>query len=181
MPDDMKTFLSWQIPHDVGAIGRCIKAYPGKVHHWFNADGDSAIHWAKNLINGEGTVRHTLGEMDGFDADWDIEQDDYHHADMTNEKLIVRSHGSSSLFATLAGLEMGYQKVILGGCPMDAEGHWYFDQDPKVPETYGPLWMGYDFMAWLDFAKQPEAARVRSLSGYTAQIIGEVTRQWLTN
>ena len=179
MPDDMATFLEWKIPHDVGCIGRCIKAYPRPVQHWFNADGETAIHWAKNLPNGNGTIKHTLGEMDGFDVDWEMTQNDYHHSEMTGEKLVTRAHGSSALFATLAGLAMGYKKVILGGCPMDTEGHWYFEQDFKMPETFGPMWPGYDFMAWLDFKEQSEAGMVRSLSGYTAKILGIATWQWM--
>ena len=39
MREDLGEFLSWHIPHDVGALGRGIKEYPGKVQHWFNADG----------------------------------------------------------------------------------------------------------------------------------------------
>ena len=172
MLDDLKEFLSWDIPHDAGALGRGIKEYPGKVLHWFNADGDLSIQWAKNLPNGNGTIKHTMGEVEGFDVDWDIEQPDYHNGEITGEGP-TRMHGSSALFATLAGLEMGYEKIILAGCPLDCEGHFYFAQSK---ETLGPIWLGYDFMAWIDFREMEKP--VRSMSGYTAKILGRPTKEW---
>jgi hypothetical protein len=167
MPADLKKFLQWNIPHDVGALGRAVREYPGTVDHWFNADGDLSIAWARDLP--AETIKHTMGEVDAFDTDWDLEQPDYHNGTITNEGPGSRMHGSSALFATLACIEMGYQKIILAGCPLDTEGHYYF---PQNKETLGPIWLGYDYMAWLDFAEQPEAKRVASMSGYTAKILG---------
>lgn len=175
MRDDLANFMQFYEPHDVAALGRCIKEYPGKVLHWMNADGPSAVHWAKNLINGNGTIRHTLGECDGFDVDWDMEQPDYNFEEITHQK--GRIHGSSAMFATLAGLEMGYSKIVLAGCPMDHNGHWYFGE--KNADTLGPIWLGADVMAWLDFKEAPESEKVRSMSGYTAKILGSPTKGWL--
>lgn len=173
MPEDLKTFLSWDIKHDVGALGRAIRECPSVAHdlvrHWFNADGEASIQWAKSLP--DETIKHTLGAVDGFDVDWELTQNDYHFDEITGEKA-HRMHGSSALFATLASLYIGYKRVILAGCPLDTEGHYYF---PQSKETLGPIWLGFDFMAWLDFAQLPEAANVRSMSGYTAKILGEAT------
>jgi len=171
MPDDLKRFLSWDIPHNVGALGRAVREYPGIVDHWFNADGELSIAWARSLP--AETIKHTMGKVDGFDTDWELQQDDYNHGAITGEKPGTRMHGSSALFATLASLKLGYDKVILAGCPLDTEGHYYFEQSK---ETLGPIWLGYDFMAWLDFAELPEAAQVRSMSGYTAKILGKATK-----
>ena len=174
MISDLTQFMDWDIPHDAACIGRCVKSYPKNIKHWFNADGETAIAWVKQIKeqHGNGLIAHTLGYVEGFDADWDIEQPDYHYREITNEAH--RLHGSSSMFATLVGLEMGYSKIVLGGCPLDAEGHWYFEPSQ---ETLGPIWLGLDFMAWLDLARETD--KVRSLSGYTAQIVGEARREWL--
>ena len=178
MPGDLDRFIRWGVNHDVGALGRGIKEYPGYVRHWFCGDGDLSVWWAKNLPNGEGTIRHCMGEVEGFDIDWDLEQDDYNYGKITNEANIGRMHGSSALFATLCGIELGYGKVVLAGCPLDMNGHFYFKE--KSQETLGPVWLGVDFMAWIDFAGQDEAKRVRSMSGYTAKILGKADEQWLT-
>ena len=174
---DMKKFLSWDVRHDASAVGRGIKVYPGYVRHWFCGDGDTSIWWAKNLPNGHGTIRHCMGEVDGFDADWDLEQPDYHYCTITGESNVGRMHGSSAMFATLAGLALGYEKIVLAGCPMDMNGHFYWPDKKK--ETLGPIWLGVDFMAWIDFREQQEAQRVRSMSGYTAKLLGEATEGWL--
>lgn len=175
MPDDRDRFNDWDIPGDFACIGRSIKTCPYALH-WFNADGETAIAWARQLKeNNPGLITHSLGTIDGFDCDWDVEQPDYRFEDITHQH--GRLHGSSAMFATLAGLAMGYQKIILAGCPMDQEGHWYFD--PKGPDTLGPMWIGVDFMAWIDFAREPEAFIVRSMSGYTAKLLGKPDRGWL--
>ena len=172
LPQDLKRFLTWEVPHDVGCIGRRIKMYPGDVRHWFDCDAAATMAWAKSIDSG--VIKHTCGDFDGFDVDWDVEQKDYHYAEQTGEKT-ARNHGSTALFATLAAIEMGYQKIVLAGCPLDTEGHWYFE---PAPDTMGPIWLGYDFMAWLDFSESPEASGVKSMSGYTAKILGEAVRSW---
>jgi len=172
--DDLERFLAWRVAHDVAAIGRSIKQYPDRVQHWFNADGECAGHWAKNLPNGEGTIKHTLGEIDGFDCDWEIEQPDYNYERITGER--DRLHGSSAIFATLACLAMGYRSIVLAGCPMDCGGHWYYAEHL---DSFGPIWLGMDLMVWIDFAQSEDAECVRSMSGYTAKILGEATKSWL--
>lgn len=173
--DDMQRFYDWQIPHDTAALGRGIKECPNRVRHWFNADGESAIHWAKNLPNGNGTVKHTTADIDGFDYWWEIEQPDYRYGEITNEKP-ERMHGSSAMFAVLSLITIGYTKIVLAGCPLDCEGHYYY---PQRRDTYGPIWLGHDFMAWLDLAEGEKGQYVRSLSGYTAKILGLATREWM--
>jgi len=179
MRDDLAEFLSWDIPHDAGALGRAVKEYPsvatGMVRHWFNADGELSIAWAKQLP--DEIIKHTLGSVDGFDVDWDLEQDDYNHGAITGEAPDSRMHGSSALFATLAALDIGYTQIVLAGCPLDTEGHYYFPVKDK--ETLGPIWLGYDLMAWLDFSRQAESRNVRSMSGYTAMILEKATQEWL--
>jgi len=178
MPDDLDTFLEWGVEHDAGALGRGVREYPsvtmGMVHHWFNADGELSIAWAKQLPSE--IIKHTMGDVAGFDVDWELNQDDYNNGTITGEKPGSRMHGSSALFAVLASLAMGYEKVVLAGCPLDTEGHYYFAQSK---ETLGPIWLGYDFMAWLDFKDQVESVQVRSMGGYTSKIIGKATKEWL--
>ena len=176
MPEDRERFYDWDVKADIAAIGRAIKTCNEHASHWFNADGETAIAWAKQ-IKGQsrnGLMTHTLGPVDGFDVDWDLEQPDYRYEEITNER--GRMHGSSAMFATLAGVAMGYGKIVLAGCPMDAEGHWYF---PQSKETMGPIWLGMDYMAWIDFSHEEQAARVRSMSGYTAKILGKAEKRWI--
>ncbi len=153
LPCDIETFLQFHIPHDVMAIGRSIKAYPGNIKHWVNVDGPGSKWWAEHLPHP--AVRHTIGECEGYDVIWDDSQPD-------GEPW----YGSSALFATLIGLILGYKGIVLAGCPMDREGHWYFGEEHK-----GPEWREEDFEIWKDFARLPQAKRVKSLSGFTREVL----------
>ncbi len=170
-PQDMAEFLSWEIPHDVMAMGRSLNAYPGNVMHWGNVDAYEAIWWAENLPlknNGKMPIRHTLGEHRGFDVDWEI-IDEIKFEKGDNSMW----YGSSALFCVYIALALGYEKIILAGCPMDSKGWWFFDE-----REVGPRWQGECFMAFLEFAKKSESYKVKSLSGYTAQIVGHATKAW---
>lgn len=171
--DDLNRFGSWGIEHDVMAIGRSMTAYPGRVLHWANVDGADSVWWAEHLPlknDGKFPIRHTLGDCRGYDVDWDIVDE----VKWNREEVLW--HGSTALFAVYTALAMGYQNIILAGCPLDSKGHWFYGDSP---ENTGPVWTGYSYQAWLEFAKDPEASRVRSLSGYTAQIIGLAERSWI--
>lgn len=168
LPNDIERIKSMDINHDIYPIGRSVKLFD-TIDHWGTVDGSESIWWAENLNVKwhNGLHRHTMGEMRGFDFDWEIEQSGYGHED-------ILWHGSTALFAAITSIAMGYAKVILAGCPMDSSGHWYF-----VPEITGPKWTAECFMAWLDFKTQPESNRVKSMSGYTAIILGTPEDTWL--
>jgi hypothetical protein len=169
---DMDRFHGWRLAVDTCCIGRSINIQPGRVLHWCNVDGPTSEWWAEHLPlknNGDFPYRHTLGEVRGYDCDWDVEDEPL----LRNDEVIW--NGSTALFAVLCCVAMDYEKIIMAGCPMDSAGHWHQDA-----QYHGPRWRGEDYQAWLEFAKQPEAARVRSLSGYTAQIVGKATMEFLT-
>lgn len=165
--DDMKRFEDLGVPHDVFAIGRSYKLSTA-LNHWGNVDSDGSIWWAQHLpvkwVSGPQT--HTLGEMRGFTHWWDIPQCDYGMDE-------IMWHGSTALFCVYAALEMGYERVVLAGCPMDASGHWY------EPGSSGPRWTGESYQAWLDFKASSESGRVRSMSGYTQIILGAPSKAWV--
>ncbi len=73
--------------------------------------------------------------------------------------------GSSSLLGTLAGLKMGYRKIILCGCPLQGAN----DQNHSY-EIYRDGWRAqYDKIR--DY--------VRSMSGWTRELLGAPTEEWL--
>jgi len=165
LPNDLRTFLDWRLQHDVLAIGRSINLYPGRVEHWLNVDGADSSWWAEHLQlknDGKMPIRHSLGECKGYDVDWDDGR-------ITNEPW----RGSTALFAVYVALALGYEKIVLAGCPLDSKGHWFYD-----PEVTGPEWLEEDYEAWRELARTPEGNRVRSLSGNTAEIIGLAKEEW---
>jgi hypothetical protein len=164
---DLEHFLEQKMPHDVLCMGRSIQKYPGFVDHYVDVDSDAGAWVLENLeknhpdkVGPDGILTHTLGHVEWVDCDWDIKHCPWDMAD-------VMWHGSSALFSVLIGLQMGYRRIYLAGCPLDSKGHWYFPE-----EDYGPRWTMETYQAWFEFAKTPDAKKVRSLSGYTGQLLG---------
>lgn len=172
---DIKTFLDWKLKHDAYCVGRSIQAYPGAVSHYADVDADAGFWVASNVeknhpekVGEAGYIcKHTLGGCPAFHFDWEINGAPW---DMDE----VLWHGSTGLFAVLTAIEMGYKKIVLAGMPIDSKGHWYFPD-----EDYGPKWTMETYQNWFEFAALPAAKKVKSLSGYTALLLGEPTKKWL--
>ncbi|MCK5616765.1 hypothetical protein KAR91_83660, partial [Candidatus Pacearchaeota archaeon] len=170
-PADIKRFMAYEIPHDVYAVARSIQLIKEPVDHWGDVDSDASVWVAGNLPvknrEGKPPLRHTLGPQKNFDVDWDTEEE------MLWDPSEVVWHGSSALFAVLCCIAMGYTKIVLAGAPLDGKGHWY---DPHIK---GPRWTCETYQAWFEFAACEQANMVKSLSGYTAQLLGEPVEEWL--
>jgi hypothetical protein len=142
--------------YDIMSIGRSIKAFlPHAVSHWVNVDGPGSKWWAEHLPGSPYAIRHTIGECEGYDCIWDDGKPDG-----------VPWYGSSALFAAMIGLILGYKAIVLAGCPMDKEGHWYFDKSEK-----GPDWREEDYQVWREFASLPKPGSVQSMSGWTKEAL----------
>lgn len=171
LPKDLERFIGWNIPHDTYAIARSIQLLKDPVDHWGDVDSDPAVWVAGNLKarnrDREMPLRHTLGPQKNFDVDWDID------GEIPWDTSEILWHGSSALFAVLCCIAMGYDKLILAGVPLDGKGHWYYTGVP------GPKWTGETYQAWFEFAAISEAVMVKSLSGYTRQLLGEPPKEWV--
>ena len=80
--------------------------------------------------------------------------------------------GSSSLFAVKVGLDMGFDRMVLAGCPMD-------DDASHIRDTSKP-WKGAAAhrRGWLQVLPQLQG-RVRSLSGWTRTMLGAPDAAWI--
>lgn len=78
----------------------------------------------------------------------------------------------SGALASAIGLVLGYDRIVLAGCPQDNSGHYY-----------EPEWMETEHYATRTFRAQWEGpvwrGRVRSMSGMTREILGGPDRDWL--
>lgn len=92
------------------------------------------------------------------------------------------SGATSAGKAAHIGIAMGFDQIILCGCPMDFSGYFPGEEkvasqqphchrigDPRVPES-GIIWRYRETMATL--AKTTFAGRVFSMSGYTKEVLG---------
>lgn len=138
--------------NDVGAH------WTGRLDHWVSLHPDKFDGWVRS--------RREKGYPDGFTT-WahkkqagcpvDRETDDW--------------KGSSGLFAAKVARELGFDRIVLCGVPLDAEGAHFFD--PKPWSAFKSFRFG-----WLSH-RQEIAPFVRSMSGWTKEILGAPTEGWI--
>ena len=75
--------------------------------------------------------------------------------------------GTSALFAAKVGLALGYERVILCGVPLDGTGSFYHSPWREQKFFHERKWRE----PWVQ-AAQDFGGRVRSMSGYTAELLG---------
>lgn len=79
--------------------------------------------------------------------------------------------GSSGLLAVKAALlDLGHDKAVACGIPMDAQPHFFDEVAWRAAQSH---WRGW--MQALPHLKD----RVRSMSGRTAELLGQPTPEWL--
>ena len=174
LPFDVKEFESWEIPHDLYAINRSLIFHERQVDHWGAVDLEETIWFTQNVNEkvepNKHILRHTIGEIPGgVDICWEM---DYPWKN-ENQKLIFA--GNSGYFGVLSAIHMGYEKIVIAGMPLNTGPHWYENKKDYI----GPNWSGATYRNWMDFKmKVPEAEKVRSMSGYSAFILGQATKEW---
>lgn len=82
--------------------------------------------------------------------------------------------GTSAGFATAIGLALGCTKVVLAGVPLDGDGHYFDPPGAKLTQFDTRT----QAIQWGMF-KNYFGDQVRSMSGKTQEILGEVTQEWL--
>ena len=177
---DVKEFNSWNIPHDIYAVNRSMIFHEKQVQHWAAVDVEEAC-WFTEFVNNKvepdhRIIRHSIGGETLFgnpvtglyDCYWNM---DYDWENEYQRRVFV---GNTGYFAVLTSLKMGYKKIIIAGMPLDIKPHFYETEDEQ-----GPQWTGLTYMQWMDFKLQiPEAENVKSMSGYSAFILGTATKEW---
>lgn len=83
----------------------------------------------------------------------------------------MNASGSSGLFAVKVALEAGFDRIILAGVPMQAAGAHFFN-----PAEWAEV--GSFTEAWR-IALPRIQGRVKSMSGWTAELLGRPDAKWL--
>ena len=170
---DCTDFESWNIPHYLYACNRSLIFHKRQVDHWCSLDVEESIWFTgylnSNIENKKRIIRHTIGEGSlAYDMYWQASKE----FESKWQKMVFIAN--SGFFGVLTALQMGYQKIILGGMPLDNTPHYY---DP--PDAPGPEWLGTTYQNWMDFKiEHPQADCVRSMGGYSALILGTATKEW---
>jgi len=87
------------------------------------------------------------------------------------DKSVTDWGGASGLFGVRVGIEEGFQRIVLAGVPMTPDaGHYKRGKPWREAERYRSAWNER-----ADDLRQT----VRSMSGYTAALLGTPTTDWL--
>jgi hypothetical protein len=78
--------------------------------------------------------------------------------------------GSSGLFAVQVARHIGYEKIILAGVPIDDSAHFNDPAPLERPARYRQAWLAH---------RAEIAPYVRSVSGWTSEILGKPDIAWL--
>jgi len=153
--------------YDVMAVNHAGVHYPGKLRYW------ASVH--PEFFTGKKKIDY-IGERKscGYDMDfllvfpwkdiWTPEWPKF--IEIRFDKLA----GTSGLYAARAGLALGYTDITLAGVPMRAS---------EGSLQYGEVWPGFRTSktknahrsAWIRAKDEEFKGRVRSLSGWTREIL----------
>lgn len=139
--------------------------WPYPLHHFVSLHANYIKHWVGiRLASGSQHYVHTHAhkQLEGVGTAW----------------TFVRQAGMSGLFACKVALALGYEQVVLVGNPIDDKGHFY---DPPKGWTMGNefSWEGTRYrhrgtlLEWECAATEEFQGRVKSMSGYTRELLGE--------
>lgn len=157
--DDLKALGHWD--GDVIVVNRAGIHYPGRIDHWVTLHPEMLGGWieARAVAFGPGEFE-TWCQKEGDEVDHVVTD--------------IEPRGSSGLFAVRIALLLGYERVVLAGMPIDDRPHFY-DADGK---RSGPPFRYY-MPDWLRARRREFNGRVRSISGWTGEILGMPDKEWL--
>lgn len=139
--NDLSAFYDFEVEHDTCCINRAGLKHPFAFEHWFS--------WHADMLGGDWAWQRPGAELHStYDGHPDVRLWD-----------VPNQRGGSCLGAILVMIDkLGYDKVVLAGCPMEGEYKRFFDEFDVLDER---------------------KAKVRSMSGNTAKLLGYPVEEWL--
>lgn len=168
--DDLEAWwdLADGLPHDVLCINESALKFPCEFLHF--AAGDSHDLDMQEIAASlpDTVIKHAYNPTSKhFDVRW------------------IRRYGgwngTTAFFAIKIALAMDYLRIVLVGCPLTNTGHFYQHElvgdDPRISRLKNV----HENHIWkfVELASRPISSFVRSMSGNTADILGEPDRAWL--
>lgn len=162
---DLESAQSLCSPDIVVAVNDIGIDYPGRIDHWVSYHSDFLGKWSRQR------AERGLPDIQNY---W-TGKGGPTKAAPKGTKTVNAIGGSSGMLATFAALKSGATKVILCGIPMDAEMPHYHNHKKSKPWTDALKYHKH----WKAAAQDEFRDRVRSMSGWTATLLGTPTREWL--
>lgn len=163
--EDAEAALKLFSPDAVAATNNMIIRWPGRLDYAVTLHPSKCVDW----VGIEEAIRRRLVEGRNRPQTW------AHAGSRGRAKGIDRFTedwaGSTGLLAVKVLLEEGFDRIVLAGVPMSVEGgHFYNAQGWMHATRYHAGWKNH-----LGRIK----AKVRSVSGWTQDLLGAPTPEWL--
>lgn len=146
-------------PDLVIAVNHAARDHPGPVDHWATFHPELLPRW---LADRAAAGRDPAGKL------WTA-----HHRPIPRGLEIERVTnwgGSSGLLAVVVGLHLECSHIVLAGVPLDYDqGHYDHPAPWRDAANYRKAWV----------SRKEAMIRVRSMSGFTAELLGAPTKEWL--
>lgn len=141
--------------HDVMAIGLDTAEYEGRIDH-------VATYHPYELPDFRQRRKVIGGNMDYITHSHESPEGQAHAQRLWP---YIKPSGSSAMLGIQAGMGMGYKKIVVAGCPL-------VDRKYTITCDFRAGWT-----ARYDVIKDV----VRSMSGWTRELLGAPTKEWLDN
>jgi hypothetical protein len=158
--DDLRRTLGMASVDVVVATNHAGRDFEGSVDHWVSFHAELMPKWV-----GE---RRAAGLPDAGTL-WTVERP--LKLDGLEFRKAANWGGSSGLLAVTVALELGCTKIVLCGVPLDHRvGHYDNPKPWGEGGSYRRGWLGH---------KDEMSGKVRSWSGWTGELLGVPTKEWL--
>lgn len=149
--------------HSVIAINNMILHHKGRVHHGVSMHPEEPNLWRALRPYYQGEPSHVTTH--GYRKHGKIGLSE---CDVVWGTIEGAGGGTSGILAVMVGLALGYDEIVLAGVPLDGDGHFYDPPALKL-NTFNS-----DFvkMEWVNTSNNYFQGRVKSLSGWTRELLG---------
>lgn len=161
---DLASALALCSPHIVVAVNDIGVDYPGRIDHWVSYHSDLLGMWSRKR------AERNLPPVDSY---W-TGRGGPTRAAPPGTKTVNAMGGSSGMLATFAALRIGASKVILCGIPIDPAMRHYHEHKRGAAWKEASKYQRH----WKDSVVEFRD-RVRSMSGWTAELLGTPSKSWL--
>lgn len=145
-------------PDVIIACNHAARDEPGRVDHWVTMHPEQLPRWIE--------ARKAKGFAPAGRY-WHAR----HRISPVEATPIESWGGSSGLLCVVVAFAIGCQRVVLAGVPMVKMSRHYDDPRPWMEaRQYWPVW---------ERRRAQMQPRVRSLSGWTRDLLGPPTREWI--
>ncbi len=156
-------------PDIVIACNHAAKDYPGTVDYWCSLHSALIPKWIdERRAKGLPDARHY------------VQSQAQPKIDVPNLLTVKSEGGSSGLLCVVTALQIPCARVVCCGVPLEADRAHFDDKPPRAGDRAARWTDASNYhAAWMAMKKQRRLENVRSMSGWTAQLLGVPTREWL--